>query len=81
MRFKWKLNRGVEIPQGRRGAFRTGGAASTKAHSCWGDTLVLGNKEAGVCATRQEVERPETRRVVGAQGAGLYDVMGATEGF
>lgn len=29
------------------------------------DTSILGDGEAGVCATRQGVERPETRKVVG----------------
>lgn len=29
------------------------------------DTSILGNGEAGACATHQGVERPETRKVVG----------------
>lgn len=57
------------------------GSCKYKGTELWTDTLALGNREAGVGAACQGVERPETGRVVGAQGAGLYDVMGATEEF
>lgn len=33
------------------------------------------------CDAHQGVKRLETRKVVGAQAAGLYDVMGSTKGF
>lgn len=61
------------------GSFQTEGGVSIQRHRDVKRHLGSGhsNREAGMCATHQGMERSETREVAGGPRRGFYDVMGS----